>query len=535
MVNAAFLAGQAVKNANLFSTVSLRDILHRSISTNTAIQRGIRKSNFRGERGKFSSGRGELVISEQQDRRQRPSNSDYGGRPQRISFDRGKFRPGQQDGQQRPPRSNFEDRTQRPSRDRDGFRAEQDSWQRPPRASSEDRMQIFSRSREQPRTEQTEQRARSPWPGRVRDFAGSRDGRKSPHEAKLDRYSPRGTHGSQSSFGSRYSNQESVQSYEAHGGPNLPVRNPRVSEAYNRNAKETSSLPNSGSPNRAARRASIYGEPWSDDAKKPDAGLYEQPPRTDLNRYQPKSSRNKRITFSNSQRATRNCERKEKEPPGSELKHLPPASIPYTTPASKFLYGTSVVLAALNSSRRKLYKTYVYCGEDREATSQNTTVRKLALSRGIQVLNVEGPLWARFLDKMSGGRPHNVCSQSDSFLEWSEIRAKLFYSIQGYILEASPLPTLPVTGLEAVPSPQPSFDVILDHQSREDEMINGISPSIEYKPTFPRYPFILLLDGIVSLIHFLQLPIRTMFPTNQLPARPRQPWRHPPHRILPRR
>lgn len=409
MVNAAFLAGQAVKNANLFSTVSLRDILHRSISTNTAIQRGIRKSNFRGERGKFSSGRGEL-IAEQQDRRQRLSNSGYGGRPQRNSPDRGNSRPGQQDRWQRPPRSNFEDRTQRPSRHRDDYRAEEDSWKRLPRASFEERTQRFSHGREEPRTEQTEQRARSQWPGRVRGFAGSRDGRKSSHEAKEDGYFPRGTRGSQSSFGSRNSNQESVQSYEAHGRPNLSSRNPGASEAYNRTTMETSLFPNSGLPNRAARRASIYGEPWSGDEKKSDAGLHELPAPTDLNRYQPKSSRNKRITFSNSQRAARNRERKEKEPPGSDLKHLPPASIPYTTPASKFLYGTSVVLAALKSSRRKLYKAYVYCGEDREATSQNTTVRKLALSRGVQVVNVEGPLWARFLDKMSGGRPHNVCS-----------------------------------------------------------------------------------------------------------------------------
>lgn len=412
MVNAAFLAGQAVKIASLFSTVSLKDIQHRSISTNTAIQKGIRQSNFRRERGKFSFGRGEL-ISEQQDIRRRPSNSDHGGRAKRIPFDRGKVQAGQQDRRQRPPRSTFEDRTQRAPRDRDDFRAKQDSWKRPPRGSFEDRMQKFSRGREESRTEQTEQRARSPWPGRVRDFVGSTDGRKSPHDAKKDRYSSRGTRESHSSFGSRYSNQESVQSYEAHGRPNLSSRNPGTPEAYHRNTKETSSLPNSGLPNRAARRASIYGEPWSDDIEKPNEGLNERPPPTDLNRYQPNTSRNRRITFSNSQRAARNRERKEKEPPGSDLKHLPPASIPYTTPASKFLYGTSVVLAALKSSRRKLYKAYVYCGEDREATSQNTTVRKLALSRGVQVVNVEGALWARFLDKLSGGRPHNVCSHSD--------------------------------------------------------------------------------------------------------------------------
>lgn len=408
MVNAAFLVGHAVKYAYLFSTVSLRDILQRSLSTNTAIQRGIRKSNSRGGRGKFSSSRGELV-SEQQDRRGRLSNSDYGGRPQRMSPDRGESQADQQDRWLRPARSNFEDRTQRPSRDREGSRAAQDSRQRPTRANFGDRTQTFARNREERRTEQTEQWSRSPWPGRVRDSPSSRDSRKSPHEDKEDKYSRQGTPQSQSSSGSRYSNQESVQPYEAYGRPNFPSRNLGTSEAYNRNTRERSLLPNSGLPNRATRRAKIYGEPWSDDITKPDASLYERPPLTDLNRFKTKIPRNGRITFSNSQRAVRNRERREKEPPGSDLKHRPPASIPYTTPASKFLYGTSVVLAALKSSRRKLYKAYIFCGEEREVTSQNTTVRKLALSRGVEVVNVEGPLWARFLDKMSAGRPHNVC------------------------------------------------------------------------------------------------------------------------------
>lgn len=409
MVNAAFLAGQAVKNAYLFSTVSPRDILQRSISTNTAIQRGIRKSNFRGGREKFSSGRGELV-SEQQDRRGRLSSSEYGGRPQRISPDRGKSRADQQDRRLRPARSNFEHSTQRPSRDRDSFRAAQDSRQRLTGANFGDLTHKFPRGREERRTEQTEQWARSLWPERVRDFASSRDSRRSPHEDKEDKYSRQGIPESQSSSGSRNSNQKSVQPYEVYGRPNFSSRNPGTSEAYNRDTRERSPLPNSGLPNRAARRATIYGEPWSDDITTPDASLYERPPPPDLNRSNSKIPRNGRITFSNSQRAARNRERKEKEPPGSDLKHRPPANIPYTTPASKFLYGTSVVLAALKSSRRKLYKAYIYCGEEREATSHNTTVRKLALSRGVEVVNVEGPLWARFLDKMSAGRPHNVCS-----------------------------------------------------------------------------------------------------------------------------
>lgn len=47
-------------------------------------------------------------------------------------------------------------------------------------------------------------------------------------------------------------------------------------------------------------------------------------------------------------------------------------------------------------------------------------------------------------------------------------------------------------------SPNGTFEVILDHQSREEEAINGIDPRVEYDMGYPRYPFVLLLDGIVS-------------------------------------
>ena len=40
--------------------------------------------------------------------------------------------------------------------------------------------------------------------------------------------------------------------------------------------------------------------------------------------------------------------------------------------------------------------------------------------------------------------------------------------------------------------------MILDHQSREDEDINGKDTLIKYETGFPRYPFVLLLDGVVS-------------------------------------
>jgi 21S rRNA (GM2251-2'-O)-methyltransferase len=103
-----------------------------------------------------------------------------------------------------------------------------------------------------------------------------------------------------------------------------------------------------------------------------------------------------------------------------------PLSIPYTTPASEFLYGASVVEAALSSRReprRKLYKFYIYTGENREDPDQDARLERLAKRSGVEVIRA-GNEWIRVMDKMSAGRPHN-----------------------GYILEASPLPRLPVTSL----------------------------------------------------------------------------------------
>ena len=85
-----------------------------------------------------------------------------------------------------------------------------------------------------------------------------------------------------------------------------------------------------------------------------------------------------------------------------------PLSIPYTTPASEFLYGTSVVIAALLSSRRQLYKLYIYDGYNREDREKDEEIRRLALRNGVVAEKVKGH-WLRLMDKMSGGRPHNVC------------------------------------------------------------------------------------------------------------------------------
>lgn len=161
-----------------------------------------------------------------------------------------------------------------------------------------------------------------------------------------------------------------------------------------------------------------------------------------------------------------------------------PSTIPYTTPASEFIYGTTAVEAALRCSRRQLYKLYIYQSVDEDLSQTKITLRKLALSRSIPVKMAFGE-WDRLLDKMSAGRPHN-----------------------GVILEASPVPRLPVTSFEAVPSPEADhFTATLAPQSREEAAVNGTNnhiPKISPIQSLPQtqaqhyYPLTLLLDGIID-------------------------------------
>ena len=150
-----------------------------------------------------------------------------------------------------------------------------------------------------------------------------------------------------------------------------------------------------------------------------------------------------------------------------------PISIPFTTSASEFLYGTSVVKAALKARRRLLYTLYVYAGEHRIDVAQDRELRSLADTVGVKVRQVRGD-WLRVMDKMSKGRPHN-----------------------GYVLEASPLPQLPVRSLNLVDARSSVIEVDLDYQSREEEEINQSSPVIRCQ-TSSRSPVILLLDGVLD-------------------------------------
>ncbi|CAK43968.1 rRNA methyltransferase 1, mitochondrial [Aspergillus awamori] len=161
-----------------------------------------------------------------------------------------------------------------------------------------------------------------------------------------------------------------------------------------------------------------------------------------------------------------------------EVKSLvrPPSSVPYTTPASQFVYGISACMAALRCSRRRIYKLYIYQSEGRELSPEKKALRKLALLKNVTV-KMAFASWGRLLDQMSDGRPH-----------------------QGCILEVSPLPRLPVQNFRPVPSPEAdNFGLELGAQSREEAQVNTTNNTVDINNTFgKRYPVVILLDGIVD-------------------------------------
>lgn len=156
-------------------------------------------------------------------------------------------------------------------------------------------------------------------------------------------------------------------------------------------------------------------------------------------------------------------------------RYEPPPSVPYTTAASQFLYGTSTVEAALQNTRRKLYKLYVYSGGNRRNRDKDTYITNLASQRGVKIEYLEEDDLS-MLNKMSDNRPHN-----------------------GYVLEASPLPQMPVRALGEVSSADgwPGFKISLGYQSKEEASVNGTDDFIIAEPG--RYkPFVLLLDQVLD-------------------------------------
>ncbi|KAI0574904.1 RNA methyltransferase [Pyrenophora tritici-repentis] len=149
-----------------------------------------------------------------------------------------------------------------------------------------------------------------------------------------------------------------------------------------------------------------------------------------------------------------------------------PESLPYTTAASEFIYGTRSVLAAIKANRRKFYKLYIHARGMENSQAIKSTIRSLKL---FHITTEVGDEYMRAMDKASNGRPHN-----------------------GLILEASPPPVLPITQLTAASIEDGAFNLSLDRQSAEDEAINGTQELYEYKSDGWRYPLILYIDGVVD-------------------------------------
>lgn len=177
----------------------------------------------------------------------------------------------------------------------------------------------------------------------------------------------------------------------------------------------------------------------------------------------------------------------------SKVSVVGPRSVPYTSPVSEFIYGYSAVRAAVRSGRRQIHVLYIYypdADSPKWSEPQANGLQKFAGAVNAKVKLVSGN-WLKTLDKMSEGRPHN-----------------------GFIAEVSPLPKLPALSYEAVPSMSAShFNVNVASQSKEEADVNGTDGRIPLASreqdsqmhdaqtqlqASPRYPFTLLLDGILD-------------------------------------
>jgi 21S rRNA (GM2251-2'-O)-methyltransferase len=150
-----------------------------------------------------------------------------------------------------------------------------------------------------------------------------------------------------------------------------------------------------------------------------------------------------------------------------------PMSIPRSVAASEFIYGASAVKAALQAGTRKFYKLYISQSDDGlEERLGDRMIGELAAANRVPVKRIDTEN-LRLLDKMAQGRPHN-----------------------GFVLEASKLPTTPVEALGSAEGPGTGFSFIASYQSAEEIAVNSASTKVSSQSHL--YPFVLLLDSILD-------------------------------------
>ena len=136
-----------------------------------------------------------------------------------------------------------------------------------------------------------------------------------------------------------------------------------------------------------------------------------------------------------------------------------PRSLPFSQADSEFIYGTFAVKAAIAARRRTLHKLYVYT-PDVQKNHWRDEVENEARTAGVEMKKVNGRTWLSTFERTSEGRPHN-----------------------GFLLEASPLPTQTVVG---------GLKAIVRTPDSE------ISSSGRVQTKSHRFPFYLFLDQILD-------------------------------------
>ncbi|KPI44244.1 rRNA methyltransferase 1, mitochondrial [Cyphellophora attinorum] len=167
-----------------------------------------------------------------------------------------------------------------------------------------------------------------------------------------------------------------------------------------------------------------------------------------------------------------------------DFKEILRASIPYTTASSEFIYGSSAVNAAIRARRRKCYKLYVHRSRH-EAEDPGSAMLRRAKAAGIPVVSTSGPDWKAAFDRMTQKRPHN-----------------------GFLLEVSPIPVLPVDALDQVSAPGETVSAQVGRLTPEDAAIisafnvqhsTARLPMRSKQQQQDRYPILLFLDRVTDL------------------------------------
>ncbi|KAL7271034.1 hypothetical protein RUND412_006229 [Rhizina undulata] len=160
-------------------------------------------------------------------------------------------------------------------------------------------------------------------------------------------------------------------------------------------------------------------------------------------------------------------------PPGQEYIREPRRYIQKVNEDAEWIYGSSVVEAALrshaetNKRRKQLNRLYIYSGANRTPGNldRDRQMQNLAKKVGVEVV------WEKDvgkMDSMSNSRPHN-----------------------GYVLEALPLEKTPVLSLEKVDTDKSTMRLRLAQHAPDDKIvINELSHEIACREPERRYPFL---------------------------------------------